>query len=224
MIPSGAPSHRSLLGQPLVLVLLLAANVLPELVFLLAEAGLIPAPGLRFRAFAYGAFQPDVMAPPGPLFALQPGTMFLSYGFLHTGPTHLAVNMLGLLWLGRRLLAHRTGEAFVTFYILSLIGAAELFALLGPGLSPTVGASGALFGLLGVLAVDTGIFASAEPSAEEPGLQFFRLSLATVALALVDLASQALFGTATAWQAHSGGFLTGAVAALIFRPRFRGSL
>ena len=221
MTSAPSPAARSPLGLPWVLIALLVANVLPELLFQLAEQGLIDARSLRVWAFAYGAFQPDVLTGPGPLFPSQPVAMFFTYGFLHTSLSHLVLNMVGLVWLGQRILEYRTGETFVIFYLMAMIGAAELFALIGTGLSPTVGASGALFGLFGVYAMDAGFFASSRPTAEENGLRFFRLSLATVVLALVDMGSQALLGTATAWQAHAGGFLTGAVCALVFPPRYR---
>ena len=206
------PAPTLIWGLPLVLVVLALANVLPELILQLSDQGLLPIAGLRAWAFAHGSFQPDLLTGPGPLFDLQPLTIFFTYGFLHTGLSHLLMNMAGLIWLGRLILSYRTSEAFVLFYLMSMIGAAELFSLIGTG--TTVGASGALFGLLGVYAIDAGYLASAKPAQEEASIQFFRLSLATVALALSDLASQSLLGSLAAWQAHAGGFLTGAVMAL----------
>lgn len=212
---------KSPTGLPLVLALLLGANILPELVLQLADRGILLVTGLRWVSFAFGAFQPDLLTGPGPAFGLQPLTMFVTYGFLHTGFSHLLINMMGLIWLGRLILAYRTSETFVIFYLMSMIGAAELFALIGSSGATVVGASGALFGLLGVYVTDAGFFASAKPREEEPGLQFFRLSVATVAIALSDMASQSVIGGPTAWQAHAGGFLTGAVCALVLPPRYR---
>lgn len=221
MTSPGPPAPLPVTGMPLVLTLLVAANVLPELILQLSDRGLVFSPGLRSWAYAMGAFQPDLLNGPGPLFGAQPLSMFLSYGFLHTGLMHLALNMFGLIWLGRLILSYRTSESFVLFYLMSMIGAAEVFALIGAGTGITVGASGALFGLFGVYAIDAGFLASAKPTNEETSLQFFRLSLATVVLALSDLASQSLLGSLSAWQAHTGGFLTGAVIALLSPPRYR---
>jgi membrane associated rhomboid family serine protease len=216
----GPPVPYATTGLPLVLMVLVLANVLPELILQLSDRGWL-WPGLRRWAFTMGAFQPDLLEGPGPRFAFQPLSMFLTYGFLHTGLTHLMINMFGLIWLGRLILSYRTSESFVLFYLMATIGAAEVFALIGPGTGSTVGASGALFGLVGVYAIDAGFLASAKPSKEERSVQFFRLSLATVLLALSDLASQALLGSLAAWQAHAGGFLTGAVMALLSPPRYR---
>lgn len=221
MNPPGPPVPERITGLPLVLLALLIANVLPELILQLSERGILFSPGLRQWWFALGAFQPDLLSGPGPLFRGQSLSIFLSYGFLHTGLMHLLINMFGLIWLGRLILSYRTSQSFVLFYLMSMIGAAEVFVLISTGAAPMVGASGALFGLLGAYTVDAGYLASAKPTKEETSLQFFRLSLATVAVALTDVASQSLLGSLSAWQAHTGGFLTGAIMALLSPPRYR---
>ena len=213
---------KTVFGLPIVLFLLLAANVLPELALQLADRGIGLSPISRALAYAFGAFQPDLITGPGPRFAAQPITMFLTYGFLHTGLSHVAINMLGLVWLGRLILSYRTPETFIMPYLMSMVGAAEVYSLIGLQGGTVVGASGALFGLFGVYAVDAGLFASSRPQAAEAGVQFFRLALATVLLALSDVGSQTLLGSSpAAWQAHAGGFLTGAVIALLSPPGFR---
>jgi membrane associated rhomboid family serine protease len=72
----------------------------------------------------------------------------MSAAFLHYGPFHLLTNMLGLYWFGS-LLEQRIGSGrYLLLYIVSgLAGSAG--ALLWSPLSPTVGASGAIFGILG---------------------------------------------------------------------------
>jgi membrane associated rhomboid family serine protease len=68
--------------------------------------------------------------------------------FLHYGPFHLLLNMLALYWFGG-LLEQRIGSGrFLALYLVSgLAGSAG--ALLWSPLVPTVGASGAIFGILG---------------------------------------------------------------------------
>jgi len=161
----------------------------------------------------------------GQVFPGQWATMFFTYGVLHTGLGHLAVNMLGLWVLGRLVLETRTTETFFTFYLMATLGAAEMFALIGPEGQSTVGASGALFGLLGVYLVDTGLIApSGARGTGAPGSllpQVSRVLAVTLVLIIADLAGRAVLGTAVAWQAHTGGFLTGALMALASPPRYR---
>ena len=68
--------------------------------------------------------------------------------FLHYGPFHLLMNMFALYWFGS-LLEQRIGSGrFLLLYLVAgLAGSAG--ALIASPLSPTVGASGAIFGILG---------------------------------------------------------------------------
>jgi membrane associated rhomboid family serine protease len=68
--------------------------------------------------------------------------------FLHYGPFHLLLNMLALFWFGS-LLEQRIGSGrFLLLYLVSgLAGSAG--ALIMDPTTPTVGASGAIFGILG---------------------------------------------------------------------------
>jgi len=72
----------------------------------------------------------------------------ITAAFLHYGPFHLFLNMLALYWFGS-LLEQRIGSGrFLALYLVSgLAGSAG--ALLWSPLTPTVGASGAIFGILG---------------------------------------------------------------------------
>lgn len=213
-----APPHRAD-GGHWVLVVLLALTLLPELLLQLADAGLLGPRFLRRLSYMLGAFQPDLHAGPGPFFPFQTLTMFFTYGFLHTGLLHLAINAAGLWVLGRMILARRRAGTFVLLYLMSMIGAAEAFALLGPSGDTMVGASGALFGLFGVYAADAGFFTPQAAQGAPAPPQIARLVGATLALVVSDVLSQMLLGSPVAWQAHAGGFVTGAVLALITPPR-----
>lgn len=74
----------------------------------------------------------------------------LTAAFLHYGPVHLILNMVGLYWFGS-LLEQRIGAGryLLLYLVCGLSGSAG--ALLWPNgfLTPTVGASGAIFGILG---------------------------------------------------------------------------
>src|SRR6266545_2895449 len=72
----------------------------------------------------------------------------ITAAFLHYGPFHLLLNMFALYWFGS-LLEQRIGSGkFLMLYLVSgLAGSAG--ALVWSPLTPTVGASGAIFGILG---------------------------------------------------------------------------
>ncbi|MDC1399674.1 rhomboid family intramembrane serine protease [Yoonia sp.] len=48
--------------------------------------------------------------------------MFITYGFLHSGPSHLVVNMITLLSLGRGVVARVGSWGFVLLYLATLLG------------------------------------------------------------------------------------------------------
>ncbi len=74
----------------------------------------------------------------------------LTAAFLHYGPVHLIMNMVGLYWFGS-LLEERIGSGrYLMLYLVSgLAGSAGALLWSNGFLTPTVGASGAIFGILG---------------------------------------------------------------------------
>jgi membrane associated rhomboid family serine protease len=73
--------------------------------------------------------------------------------FLHIGPIHLAMNMLGLLIFGSELERQLGRGRFLALYLLSALGGAAAIQLFGDPRVPVAGASTAIYGLLGALAV-----------------------------------------------------------------------
>jgi membrane associated rhomboid family serine protease len=72
----------------------------------------------------------------------------LTAAFLHYGPFHLLLNMLALYWFGSALEQRIGSGRFLMLYVVSgLAGSAG--ALIAAPTTPTVGASGAIFGILG---------------------------------------------------------------------------
>src|SRR5262245_30961191 len=72
----------------------------------------------------------------------------LSAAFLHYGPFHLLLNMLALWWFGS-MLEQRIGSGrFLAIYLVSGLAGSAGALMLDPT-TPTVGASGAIFGILG---------------------------------------------------------------------------
>src|SRR5436190_12080714 len=114
------------------------------------QGGVLIANGVKFRGGVVGVpkgtFIPDALHPVG--VAHGERWRMLTAAFLHHGPFHLLLNMLALWWFGS-LLEQRIGSGrFLMLYIVSgLAGSAG--ALIASPLEPTVGASGAIFGILG---------------------------------------------------------------------------
>ena len=73
-------------------------------------------------------------------------------GFLHDGILHVAINMLSLYFVGSVLEPAIGSVNFAAIYIVSLL-AGSFGALLFQPLLPTVGASGAVYGIFGALIV-----------------------------------------------------------------------
>lgn len=82
----------------------------------------------------------------------------LSATFLHFGATHLAMNMLGLYFLGTYVELALGMRRFMTIYLVSGVGSMLVTTLLtlsmesGTGVRLVVGASGAVMGLMGAIA------------------------------------------------------------------------
>ena len=71
--------------------------------------------------------------------------------FLHDGIFHLAFNMYALWLLGMLLEAGFGRARFLSLYVVSMLGGAFGALLMSAPNSPTVGASGAVFGLMGAM-------------------------------------------------------------------------
>jgi len=84
----------------------------------------------------------------GPLVADGDWWRLITAAFLHYGPIHLLMNMLALWWLGAPVEMALGHWRFLLLYVVSgLAGSAG--ALIASPTAVTVGASGAIFGMLG---------------------------------------------------------------------------
>jgi membrane associated rhomboid family serine protease len=88
----------------------------------------------------------------GPAVAAGQWWRLITAGFLHSGLLHLGFNMAALFVLGSPLEARLGHLRFTALYLASLL-AGSLGALLASPGQLTVGASGAIFGLLGAIIV-----------------------------------------------------------------------
>ena len=131
--------------------------------------------------------------------------------FTHIEPWHLGFNMLALWFLGpqlERVLGHV--RYLVLYFLAGLTGSATIYWLAGE-YTGTVGASGAVFGLMGALIV-VGL---------KVGGQVQQLLLwVGINVALTFTIPN------VSWQGHLGGFVGGAAIAaiIVFAPRERRTL
>jgi membrane associated rhomboid family serine protease len=143
-----------------------------------------------------------------PYAATEPWRM-ITYAFVHSpgNIAHIGLNMLSLFLFGPVLEQGIGRVRFLALYLVSAIGGAVAVLLLAPGGS-VVGASGAIFGLLGAVFI----------------IQR-KLGGNTTQLLVViglNLAIGFLPGTNISWQGHVGGLLAGAAVAFIYlRTRSR---
>ena len=95
---------------------------------------------------------PDVVSMRGGALASVPNFwpwQLVTYGFLHASPQHLLFNMFGLWMFGRTLEEAWGGRQFTIYYFVCVIGGAilQLAAMYGQ-ITPTVGASAGVLGVL----------------------------------------------------------------------------
>jgi rhomboid protease GluP len=176
----------------------LAAGVAPGRVIL----GFQPSTFIRFGQLL------------GPIISIEPWRV-LSAVFVHGNLIHLGVNMLSLLNLGRTLEPHFRSSRFLLLYLLSgIVGFCTTVWQMGL-YARSVGASGAIFGLLGA-------FIGALIVRRNPGWQRVFMSNLIMAFAL------AYFVPNIDNWAHGGGFVVGVVLGIALelerQPRRRDRL
>lgn len=178
-----------------------------------AEAGLWGRPDWRDIAFNFGAFQGGLLLGWQELFPLQKVAMFFSYSLLHGGFWHVTLNMLTLVSLAPPV-TRRIGQArFLALYVLATIGGGAGFVLFSFSTGAMIGASGALFGLVGALLSwvwsDRRAFGQSRAQVAR--------ALTKPMLYLIGLNVVLYWATqgALAWGAHLGGFLVGWIFARI---------
>jgi membrane associated rhomboid family serine protease len=211
-------------SAPIVTVALIGVNVL---VFL-HEAAL--GPYLPRFVYAYGLVPARFVDWPGnPLDPARFVPLFTSM-FWHGGWLHLFGNML-YLWIFGDNVEDRLGHArYLVFYVGCGLGAALTQVALSPASTvPTVGASGAIAGVLGAYLIS---FPRSRVLTLVPIFIFpWFVEIPAVAYLVLWFAMQLLSGVASlhmpvgaggvAWWAHIGGFVAGIVGVVFFAPAAR---
>ncbi len=125
----------------------------------------------------------------------------ITSAFLHDGTMHILFNMWALWVLGPPLEAALGRLRYGLLYGLSLLGGSVLVYLLSAPNTPTIGASGAIFGLFGAAFI----------VGRRMNLDV-RWVLGLIAINLVFT----VVAPAISWQGHLGGLLTGGLVAAAF--------
>ncbi|MBW8793052.1 MAG: rhomboid family intramembrane serine protease [Streptomyces sp.] len=131
--------------------------------------------------------------------------------FLHGSYIHILFNMLSLWWIGGPLEAALGRARYLALYVVSGLAGSALTYLLADANQPSLGASGAIFGLFGATAV-----------------LIRRLNYdmrPIIALLVINLIFTFSWAN-IAWQAHIGGLVAGVIAgyAMVHAPRERRNL
>ena len=127
-------------------------------------------------------------------------------GFLHQNLIHIATNMISLYLLAIPLERILGRGRFLVIYLLSLLGSSVSVVLFSSPFVTTIGASGAVYGLMGALLV----------TFKRLG---FDLRQLLVVIAINVYITFQFAGIS--WQGHMGGLLVGAVvgASMVYPPQ-----
>src|SRR5271169_5905907 len=201
--------------------------------FTRAVKQLMIANGVIFLLFAlFGAFAPNVAAMGETLFQLRGITVIhgwiwqlVTYAFLHAGVLHILFNLLALWMFGAQLEMDWGYNLFMQFYFFCAVGAALVTVAVSftgfRGVTPataTVGASGAIYGLLlafGILHGESEVMLFPLPFLIKA--KYFVAGLILIEIYLT-IPSGPRMGEPIAYMAHLGGALFGYIW-LKFVPR-----
>lgn len=156
-------------------------------------------------------------------YAFDPGTLtwvgvatgewyrMLTAAFLHQQIWHIGFNMLALWFLGPPLEAALGRVRFLALYLVSALAGSTLSYLLAAQNQPSLGASGAIFGLFGATAVL---------------MRRLRYDMRPIGILLAINLVLTFTWENIAWQAHIGGLVAGAAIAfgMVHAPRERRTL
>ena len=135
--------------------------------------------------------------------------------FVHGGWWHLLANALWIVVVTPQIVPHIRGRRFLAFFVLTGVAGALVHAALNWGESAIlVGASGAVFGLLGAGAfvLIRGQDGFSKPTGKDI-LQYVLMMM------IVNIGYAVLSGGNVSWEAHAGGFFAGMALFPFMRQR-----
>ncbi len=210
--------------RPVMTVGLIAVNVL---VFLYQIS--LGSRGGELFVYQYGAIPAVIFgsrALPSELVAIPASFSILTSMFLHGGFMHLIGNMLYLWIFGNNIEDAMSHGRFIVFYLLTGIGASMAHFLTDVASEiPTIGASGAISGILGAYIL---LYPRARVLVLIPLGFFSRVMYIPAGFVLGFYFVMQLFqgtlsfgqgGGGVAWFAHIGGFIAGLLLVGLFKQR-----
>lgn len=210
--------------RPVMTVGLIALNLL---VFLY-QISLGPREGQQF-VYQYGAIPAVIFgsrALPSELLAIPATATILTSIFLHGGLMHLVGNMLYLWIFGNNVEDAMGHVRFVLFYLVAGVAASLTHFLTNvTSVIPTIGASGAISGILGAYIL---LYPRAQVLVLIPLGYFTRLMYIPAGFVLgfyfiLQILQGGLSlgqgGGGVAWFAHIGGFIAGLLLVGLFKQR-----
>jgi hypothetical protein len=149
-----------------------------------------------------------------PATALSQPWTFVTAIFLHASITHILFNMMALFFFGIYLEKRISKRSFILiFFLAGIIGNIEYMLTSSDPTISALGASGAIYGIMGTLAV------------LEPKLTVFvygiPMPMFVAAIFWFVLNFFGLLGPNIGYGAHIGGLVVGVVAGFYFRSRLR---
>jgi membrane associated rhomboid family serine protease len=166
--------------------------------------------GFTTRFFDIAAVPPP---PSDPVIGVASGEYYrlLTSAFLHGGVVHLLLNMYALYIFGPPVEAALGRVRFAALYLISAVGGSALSYAFANPVQPSLGASGAVFGLLGAYLVIN---------------RRLQRDTSSVFVLLVINFAYGFVVPRIDWRAHLGGLIAGALCALAiaYAPRDRRTL
>ena len=135
----------------------------------------------------------------------------IAAGFLHADLIHIAFNLYAFHGLGRLMERFFGAKRFLAIYGLSLLGCSALVTLFSDLRTPTVGASGAIMGVLGALVIYFWTYRDLLVGGRGFLSQLGRVALINIGIGLLPGIS---------WWGHLGGFLTGLAVGALLLPKY----
>ena len=180
--PIGAPATE----KPTVTYALIGINVFAFLLMLVS--------GIDQTATQWGMFPPSIALD-------NEWWRLVTSAFLHGGWLHIAFNMYVLYALGpslERVLGH---SRYLALYLMAALGGAVCSYAFSDVMTVSVGASGAIFGLMGALVVAG---------------RKLRYDITQVLILLAVNFAIGFMAPGVDWRAHVGGLVVGAAVAAVF--------